>query len=503
MKYKIRFFYSKGAFLVLLWQALQSATWWSFTCLYKPIFDSYQKNSANIYFIALFAFGLFFLCAPLSGWLADTRFGNYKVFKVGMIAMFIATILLCVYVLFTSNWLLSEPVRIVLICSVFAILMTSVVMFIVTALQLGLDQMPDASAENITSYIMWFVFAMSLGIWCCDTIWILMKNCIINRGYDGIQVFSLLPVACMSLSCCILFFFGSKWLTVEPNSPQALRIIYQVLRFAWKHKTPLNRSALTYWEENIPSRMDLGKSRYGGPFTTEQVENVKTFFKIVILQIPFYITSLSLWHTLYRVHKMSLLLPNVDICQSTLTYVLTYHPSLLAMAVILVSEFIVYPCVRMQPPSILRQIGILYFVIMLGSAVILTFHVVDLVYKIHMYYVFEYIFLGCLGFDVLIKFQFVCAQSPYNMRGLLAGYTVFIFMLSIILGILVYQLIVVFAPDLYNNVVHTSVAAVLSLVGFVLYCILARWYKRRVRDEEYCPHKVVEEVYDRYLSYYN
>ncbi len=28
-----------------------------------------------------------------------------------------------------------------------------------------------------------------------------------------------------------------------------------------------------------------------------------------------------------------------------------------------------------------------------------------------------------------------------------------------------------------------------------MYCILARWYKRRVRDEDYNAHRVVEEVY--------
>ena len=67
------------------------------------------------------------------------------------------------------------------------------------------------------------------------------------------------------------------WLTMEPNCPQSLKTIHRVLKFAWKNKAPINRSALTYWEENIPSRMDLGKSRYGGPFTTEEVEDVKTF----------------------------------------------------------------------------------------------------------------------------------------------------------------------------------------------------------------------------------
>ncbi len=45
--------------------------------------------------------------------------------------------------------------------------------------------------------------------------------------------------------------------------------------------------------------------------------------------------------------------------------------------------------------------------------------------------------------------------------------------------------------------------AVSGIFGFVLYCLLARWYKRRVRDEEYNVHRVVEEVYDRYLSAQN
>ncbi len=40
----------------------------------------------------------------------------------------------------------------------------------------------------------------------------------------------------------------------------------------------------------------------------------------------------------------------------------------------------------------------------------------------------------------------------------------------------------------------------INLLGFILYCLLARWYKRRVRDEDYNAHRVVEEVYDRYLS---
>ena len=56
-----------------------------------------------------------------------------------------------------------------------------------------------------------------------------------------------------------------------------------MLRYAWKHTCPENRSAFTYWEEDIPPRIDLGKSKYGGPFTTEEVEDTKSFFRIILL----------------------------------------------------------------------------------------------------------------------------------------------------------------------------------------------------------------------------
>ncbi|XP_064384705.1 solute carrier family 15 member 4-like [Halichondria panicea] len=496
MRYKPRFFYSKGAFLVLLWLVLQTAAWWSFICLYYPILKSFGNYNA------LALFGLFLVGAPLAGWLADARYSNYKVFKTGAFVVFLASVLLCMYVLLTSNGQLSKTLQIMLSYLTFITLIIGVVTFIVTALQLGLDQMPDASADNIASFIVWFVFSIFLGMWMTDTVWCMERFCL-NGGARGIQVFSLSPVICMSLLCSTMFLLGPKWLTIEPKSPKALTTIFQVLKFAAKHKAPINRSALTYWEEKIPSRLDLGKSRYGGPFTTEQVEDVKTFFKIVIVHLPLFISSISFWHTYFRLNDTSIQLPGFNICPSALIYVFTYHPSLCSLILILVSEFVLYPLVKIQPPSILQQIGILYFVMMFGSVIILAIQVVGFVYDLHLYYGLERACLGCMGLTFSRTFQFVCAQSPYNMRGLLAGYTTFIHMLSIMAGVFVDQVIKLTCTEAYKDVVHTSVAAALSLVGFVLHCLLARWYKRRVRDEDYNAHRVVEEIYDRYISYYH
>ena len=66
------------------------------------------------------------------------------------------------------------------------------------------------------------------------------------------------------------------------------RLTWKVLNFAWNNKYPLNCSAFTYCEENTPSRLDLGKEQYGGPSTTEEVENVKTFFRLIRLLVSLF-----------------------------------------------------------------------------------------------------------------------------------------------------------------------------------------------------------------------
>ena len=53
--------------------------------------------------------------------------------------------------------------------------------------------------------------------------------------------------------------------------------MYRVTKFARQHKVPIPRSAFTYCGDDIPSGLDPGKSKCGGPFTTEQVEDVKAF----------------------------------------------------------------------------------------------------------------------------------------------------------------------------------------------------------------------------------
>ncbi len=130
---------------------------------------------------------------------------------------------------------------------------------------------------------------------------VLRDNCfgLVADPISITQLYSLCPAVFVSLILILDLLFAKSWLIIEPNPPKSFTIIYQVLKFAAKHKAPLNRSALTYWEEDIPSRMDLGKLRYGGPFTTEQVEDVKSILRLLAMSIP------SCLHMLLILHFMA------------------------------------------------------------------------------------------------------------------------------------------------------------------------------------------------------
>ena len=84
-----------------------------------------------------------------------------------------------------------------------------------------------------------------------------------------------LSLVLVSLFCC------NSWLIKEPVSQNPFKLIYKVSKFAIKTKHLKRQSAFTYCEDEPIYRINYGKSKYGGPFTTEQVEDVKTFYRVL------------------------------------------------------------------------------------------------------------------------------------------------------------------------------------------------------------------------------
>ena len=85
------------------------------------------------------------------------------------------------------------------------------------------------------------------------------------------------------IALLIISWWKRHWFTSDTGLKNPYKTVFKIINFARKHKHPLRRSAFTYCDNYIPSRLDFAKERYGGPFTTEQVENVKTFLRILIV----------------------------------------------------------------------------------------------------------------------------------------------------------------------------------------------------------------------------
>ena len=83
------------------------------------------------------------------------------------------------------------------------------------------------------------------------------------------------------LSIVIVVRRKKQWFLTDSTRSNPYKLVYRVTKFASQHKVPIRRSTFTYCEDDIPTGLDLGKNKYGGPFTTEQVEDVKAFYGIL------------------------------------------------------------------------------------------------------------------------------------------------------------------------------------------------------------------------------
>ena len=109
-----------------------------------------------------------------------------------------------------------------------------------------------------------------------------------NKNYIYVDKLknTLLVTVCgcfVALSVLVGFIVHKKkyLLLTERLGDNPYLLTWRVVKFAAQHSKPMRRRAFTYCESNYPTRLDFGKQRYGGPFTTEQVEDVKTLLNIL------------------------------------------------------------------------------------------------------------------------------------------------------------------------------------------------------------------------------
>ena len=269
MNYKNLCICSKGALVVMVTSMLLITTRILAGCL--------STNFINSYSYAIFAvIGLHYLSYPLLGLLIE-KWMRYKVILVGKILIFVGFFVVIVTLLTLYFVHLNEiPAVGICLVAVFPHLFRHV-LFEANVIQFGTDQLQFAPSQQLSSFVYWVLYTS----YSLIAFILLMASIITAIVYENIVYFTFtcifgygVPVIIIAILsfCCF-----KHHLVIEPaqcNNP--FKLIWRVMRYALTHKQPARRSAFTYGEFP-PSRLDLGKERYGGPFTTVQVEDVKSF----------------------------------------------------------------------------------------------------------------------------------------------------------------------------------------------------------------------------------
>ena len=507
-------------------------------------------------FIAIFS--------PVAGLLTDIKFSRNRAVLYSSHIIIVKVLAILVFIIIVLLLAASKPqvfesyrANTVLLLSAFfvvAILVAVYMIFLVNAFQFGMDQLHDSPTEDSILFIHWYVWIHYACSLITEIDWNLLFydfyffNYLDNLRISGLCVLGLMFITFLSLmlfSLCV-FHYRKELFLLEPAGVNPYKLVYKVTKFVYKHKVPLGRSAFTYCTEELPSRMDVGKHKYGGPFTTKQVEDVKAFWGIlkVVLSIgPAFFLQTVTQSILPAFAKHSKLFfhnstnqqfhlegPGIHIFISN-----GLLSSLLVVICIPLYLCWIRPHFQFYIPRILKRIGLAIVVMVLS--LICTFFM-DLVVHLsdkeekcmfegytkknfrstiindefpesplyqNVYFFASQDVLSAVAnmlLDIAVL-EFVCSQSPYSMKGLLLG--IFFSVKTFFQGIAITSIAIFGAAWKIHSLSCGSgfyfVNIIMGLAALFLYCYFAKRYKYRDVNEPSHEYRYAEDYYSNYNSH--
>ena len=447
--------------------------------------------------------GIFLVFYPIVGWLGDCKFGKYKVLQAALYFLLASIVLYNLSVFVCGDSFL-------LTYSAAAVGIVAALCYVSSIAPFLMDQMIGASGEELSFTIYWALWGVMVGWFIADLIYFNSQ-----RLSDTIG----LAVSSTSfLTSYFLFHCFSHHLNTNTRLNNPVKLIAQVLNYARKHKFPKRRSALTYWEEDYPSRLDLGKEKYGGPFTFEEVEDVKTVIRLLPLIVTFFMGVSCLCFTFF---------PNIAyidfkwITKDTTYSEIILSPFLATIFALPFYHFIFYPIFYNYIPSLLKRIG---FGLLLSLAHCITSAMAQYVWlgflvnsdnatcifnpdfnattNYLMVTSFAPNLLGFLFLPIIAYFpvEFLISQTPHQIKGITLSVACVVFFFFLTIGDGVVELFTAFQPTTgysYCGVYYYVFVSIFSLASFVSYAYFSRKYKLRVRDDIIPVHQFAEDFFEK------
>ena len=474
---------SKKILLLLVWQALFSFSWSML---------SFTVTSNIVFYTSIF---LSYFLAPLIGWLADVRFGRYEIIIFGSIASFLASILYY----FTGGG--DSTLSNVLLLVAFVTVGFGYTCYSAAMLPFITDQIIGATSDELSAVIRWFYWTDNLSTALSE---IVIYSCTSRNFENFLTLIFAVPLAMIIISDCLC----QQWLDRTHKVTNPIKLIIQVLNYTRKHSYPERRSAFTYIDEEQPTRMDYGKKKFGGPFTEEEVEDVKTVLRLLPLVICM---SISL---IFEGYLTVYLFNNGDGGIWVLNHAI--QDWLFPVVLIPLYQLLLYRFFHSCSLSMLRCIGASLFMCILGYILLSALGVYGVIVSddvqrylsctglvpnatnpgnnvVWYWKLGPYVFYGIGGTikDVLFL-EFIIAQSPDKMKGFIIGIMV------------TCRGIVILTAPVFSHLMFTLCydlpISLVLVVLFVVFLVVSKRYTLRERNREINVQAIVEEHYERYMD---
>ena len=562
---------SKPALLILVWCVVVGAVYLSLLTGLSAVGFALENNLRNHYnsslnlvvcsvIVAYAMLALVLLLYPLSGFLADIYCGRYRTVTFSLILLWAAMVSLCCTLIIAIKVHFDHirPVAVpfgLFACMAVLLVIVGLAGYQANVIQLGLDQLLEAPSEKLGLFVHWLMWAYSLGNFIILIVFVFLP-CYINDPSIKKHVnktFASIPFIFFFILTVLLAFtcYNHSWFYSEPGQNNPYKTVFQVLNFARKNKYPLCRSAFTFCDDVRPSRIDFAKERFGGPFTSPQVEDVKTLLRIVLVLIalgPLFILELPVSFPLFPLFTLHTgkeyqFYGNNMSCSSPAKWVIIQSGSMGYIFSIMFLPFymwIVYSFLRKRVPKILNRLLLSVATSLAGVVCLL---IVDLIG--HFHYRRQHLLtnstdnlclftspfrytrhtrptlLGmhwsiniapCILLNIgsllttATTFEFISAQSPHSMKGLLVG--VF-FAIKGLFQFISAAAVVPFAiPNIWNHINSVTncgfgyylFTIVVASIGLVVFSVVVRSYRYRQRDERPYDTRFAEQYYEGIIN---
>ena len=504
--------------------------------------------STQIVVIGTVAVGVTFLLYPLIGWLAEVYFTRYRVMVCGVGLLLLAAtpgLLLSIAVIFLFNGV-EGSVEKVFWAGLYLLVFIGVVafgMFESSALQFGMDQLLDASTEQLKGFVRWYYWTLFAGPIPTYYLAIMVLYVSPRKQFNEGTWLSGMYVVILNLTVffplCIvqlcLLLCHQKDFHIFRTGINPFSTIAAVICYCRKHAYPEKRSAFTYWEQEIPSRIDLAKKKYGGPFTTEEVEDVKTFFRILLLLIS--LTGLQLSGDTYSLGEQLQL--KTKTCPSLPALLLVginpnHFTFLLVALSIPLYELCIRRCFTGQEPLMLSRmfVGLLFVLLSLSSSFIIRGMAESSEERREEGFPSWQVTQACLEFRLngsvgnisptadhgndliwwlalpqllngvahllvfMTALEFICAQAPRSSQGLLIG----LWHTGYSVRLLVVGILDNFLTSEFQWYVYQGVKTGLVFLFTAMFWWISTRYRYRQRDDVVNEQFLVEDTYSRYFD---